>query len=362
MTDPLGWPLETTHAPGLGWPLVSRETSPRFEPGAERLEEAAQVVDETTDRPFGADFTVATAANLVERGPLPGDEPDPPPASVAAQVVAAPARAHLPHPRRTRVMAVANQKGGVGKTTSAVNLAAGLAQQGLRVLVIDLDPQGNASTALGIEHTEGTPGSYEVVTGNLAIEAVVRACPDIPGLFGVPATIDLAGAEMDLFSMVSRENRLRRAITALTEGPTAGYDYLLIDCPPSLGLLTVNALTAADEVLIPIQCEYYALEGLTQLLRTVEQIRELLNPALRVGAMLLTMYDARTRLAAGVADEVRAHFPEVVLKTAIPRSVRIAEAPSYGQTVLTYDPGSPGALCYLQAATELAVQVEEAAS
>jgi chromosome partitioning protein len=259
-------------------------------------------------------------------------------------------------------MAVANQKGGVGKTTSAVNLAAGLAQQGLRVLVIDLDPQGNASTALGIEHTEGTPGSYEVVTGNLAIDAVVRPCPDVPGLFGVPATIDLAGAEMDLFSMVSRENRLRRAITALADGPTAGYDYLLIDCPPSLGLLTVNALTAADEVLIPIQCEYYALEGLTQLLRTVEQIRELLNPALRVGAMLLTMYDARTRLAAGVADEVRAHFPEVVLKTAIPRSVRIAEAPSYGQTVLTYDPGSPGALCYLQAATELAVQVEEVAS
>jgi chromosome partitioning protein len=363
VTNPLGWPFKTTRALGLGWPPVSRETSKPSGPDPGRPHEGPDIVNEVADRPFGADFTVATAADLVDRGPLSVEEPNTPVASAVARVVgSASARGHLPHPRRTRVMAVANQKGGVGKTTSAVNLAAGLAQQGMRVLVIDLDPQGNASTALGIEHTEGTPGSYEVVTGNLAIDAVVRPCPDVPGLFGVPATIDLAGAEMDLFSMVSRENRLRRAITALTDGSTAGYDYLLIDCPPSLGLLTVNALTAADEVLIPIQCEYYALEGLTQLLRTVEQIRELLNPALRVGAMLLTMYDARTRLAAGVADEVRAHFPEVVLKTAIPRSVRIAEAPSYGQTVLTYDPGSPGALCYLQAATELAVQVEEAAS
>jgi chromosome partitioning protein len=259
-------------------------------------------------------------------------------------------------------MAVANQKGGVGKTTSAVNMAAALAQQGLRVLVVDLDPQGNASTALGIEHSEGTAGIYQVITGNASLESVIRPCADVSGLFCVPASIDLAGAEMDLFSMVSRENRLRRALTAYTGGAADRFDYLFLDCPPSLGLLTVNALTAADEVLIPIQCEYYALEGLTQLLRTIEQIRELLNPSLRVGGILLTMYDARTRLASGVADEVRSHFSGVVLQTTIPRSVRISEAPSYGQTVLTYDAGSAGALCYLQAARELAEQVQEVAS
>jgi chromosome partitioning protein len=271
-------------------------------------------------------------------------------------------RNRLPRPERTRVMAVANQKGGVGKTTSAVNMAAALARQGLRVLVLDLDPQGNASTALGIEHKEGTPGIYEVITGTVGLESVIRACADVPGLFCVPATIDLAGAEMDLFSMVSRENRLRRAVSTYLAEPAEPVDYLFLDCPPSLGLLTVNALTAADEVLIPIQCEYYALEGLTQLLRTIEQIRDLLNPTLRVGAILLTMYDARTRLASGVADEVRSHFADVVLQTTIPRSVRISEAPSYGQTVLTYDAGSAGAMCYLQAARELADQVEEVAS
>jgi chromosome partitioning protein len=193
----------------------------------------------------------------------------------------------------------------------------------------------------------------------MAIDEVIVECPDVPGLFVVPATIDLAGAEIELVSLVARETRLRKVLDAhLAECAEvdATYDYVFIDCPPSLGLLTVNALTAGHEMLIPIQCEYYALEGLSQLLHTVDQIREHLNPRLRVGAIMLTMYDARTRLAAGVADEVREHFGDTVLKTAIPRSVRISEAPSYGQTVLTYDPGSAGALSYLEAAAELAIQ------
>jgi len=249
----------------------------------------------------------------------------------------------------------------VGKTTTTVNVAAALAQHGLKVLVIDLDPQGNASTALSVEHGGGTPGTYQVLIEGTPIDDVIVECPDIAGLFVVPATIDLAGAEIELVSLVARETRLRKALdTHLSESAEvmAPYDFVLIDCPPSLGLLTVNALTAGHEMLIPIQCEYYALEGLSQLLHTIEQIRDHLNPQLRVGAIMLTMYDARTRLAAGVADEVRQHFPEVVLKTAIPRSVRISEAPSYGQTVLTYDPGSAGALSYLEAAGELAHQVD----
>ena len=273
-----------------------------------------------------------------------------------------PLRRPLPRPDSSRVMVVANQKGGVGKTTTTVNIAAALAQHGLKVLVIDLDPQGNASTALSVEHGAGTPSSYQVLVDGTPIDEVIVECPDVSGLFVVPATIDLAGAEIELVSLVARETRLRKALDAHlaecadVEDP---YDYVLIDCPPSLGLLTVNALSAGHEMLIPIQCEYYALEGLSQLLHTIDQIREHLNPRLRVGAIMLTMYDARTRLAAGVADEVRQHFGDLVVKTAIPRSVRISEAPSYGQTVLTYDPGSAGALSYLEAAAELAHQIEQ---
>ncbi len=258
-------------------------------------------------------------------------------------------------------MVVANQKGGVGKTTTTVNIAAALAQHGLRVLVVDLDPQGNASTALSIKHDEGFPSAYEVLIEGADMAHVRAECPDVPGLFVVPATIDLSGAEIELVSMVARENRLRRSLDAhlaATEQAGDRYDYVFVDCPPSLGLLTVNALTAGREMLIPIQCEYYALEGLSQLMRTLEQIREHLNPDLEVGAILLTMFDARTRLAAQVAAEVRQHFGAQVLTTVIPRTVRISEAPSYGQTVLTYDPGSPGALAYLEAATELTHQGE----
>ncbi|RKS80365.1 chromosome partitioning protein [Motilibacter peucedani] len=267
--------------------------------------------------------------------------------------------APLPRPATPRVITVANQKGGVGKTTSTVNLAAALASAGLRVLVLDLDPQGNASTALGIDHTRGVPDVYAALIEGLPLADVVQQTPDLPELLCAPATIDLAGAEIELVPLVARESRLRRAIETYLASRTPedpAPDYVFIDCPPSLGLLTVNALAAATEVLIPIQCEYYALEGLSQLLTNIELVQSHLNPSLRVGAVLLTMFDGRTRLAAQVADEVRAHFGERVLSTAVPRSVRVSEAPSYGQTVVTYDPSSSGALAYTEAARELARQ------
>ncbi|GHG48954.1 chromosome partitioning protein [Flavimobilis marinus] len=260
-------------------------------------------------------------------------------------------------PATTRILTVANQKGGVGKTTTTVNLAAGLAQGGLNVLVIDNDPQGNASTALGIDHRSGTPSVYDVLVEDADMASTVQVCPDIPNLWCVPATIDLSGAEIELVSLVSRETRLRRALdTYLAQRVERGeprIDYVLVDCPPSLGLLTVNAFVTGREVLIPIQCEYYALEGLSQLLKTIQMIQAHLNPELHVSTILLTMFDGRTNLAQQVAAEVREHFGEQTLRTAIPRSVRVSEAPSHGQTVLTYDPNSTGALAYLEAANEL---------
>ena len=262
----------------------------------------------------------------------------------------------FPRPAHRRVITVANQKGGVGKTTSTVNLAVALALHGCTVLVIDLDPQGNASTALGVEHHSGVPDVYDVLIDSTPIADVVQEAAGIARLRCVPATIDLAGAEIELVSVVARESRLQRAIAAYCEGPGADVDYILVDCPPSLGLLTVNAMVATDEVLIPIQCEYYALEGLGQLLRSVDMVKAHLNPALAVSTILLTMYDARTRLADQVADEVRSHFGDVVLSTAIPRSVRVSEAPGYGQSVVTYDPGSRGALAYVDAAREIALR------
>jgi chromosome partitioning protein len=262
----------------------------------------------------------------------------------------------FPRPAQTRIITVANQKGGVGKTTTTVNVAAGLAQAGLNVLVVDNDPQGNASTALGIEHRAGTPSIYEVLVEDEPMAGTVQACPDVPNLWAVPATIDLSGAEIELVSLVSRETRLRKALDsylAEREAREERIDYVLVDCPPSLGLLTVNAFVTGREVLIPIQCEYYALEGLSQLLKTIDLIKAHLNPELRVSTILLTMYDGRTNLAQQVAAEVREHFPEQTLRTTVPRSVRISEAPSHGQTVMTYDPGSTGALAYLEAAREL---------
>jgi chromosome partitioning protein len=263
----------------------------------------------------------------------------------------------FPRPDSTRIFTIANQKGGVGKTTTAVNIAAALANQGLNVLLVDIDPQGNASTALGIDHYSEVTSIYDVLIDDVPMREAVAQCPDFDTLRCVPATIDLAGAEIELVSLVAREQRLQRALGIyLREEEEAGdrVDYIIIDCPPSLGLLTVNAFVAAREVLIPIQCEYYALEGLSQLLKNIQLIQKHLNPDLAITTILLTMYDARTNLSAQVAEDVRTHFPGQVLGTAIPRSVRISEAPSYGQTVISYDPHSSGALSYREAAEEIA--------
>jgi chromosome partitioning protein len=269
----------------------------------------------------------------------------------AVRLLHAAANGDLPRPARQRVFTIANQKGGVGKTTTAVNVAAALALQGLRVLVIDLDPQGNASTALGVDHREGTPSSYELLIGEIELQTALQRSPHGERLFCVPATIDLAGAEIELVSMVAREGRLRTALAGLQN---LDFDYVFIDCPPSLGLLTINALVAAPEVLIPIQCEYYALEGVGQLLRNIEMVKSHLNPDLNVSTVILTMYDGRTKLADQVAEDVRSHFGDKVLRTIIPRSVKVSEAPGYGMTILDYDPGSRGAMSYLDASREIA--------
>lgn len=263
----------------------------------------------------------------------------------------------LPRPASPRIFVIANQKGGVGKTTSAVNLATALAMGGLNVLLIDLDPQGNASTALGVAHPEGTPGTFEVVLDGEAIADHAVVSEEAPLLKVLPATVDLAGADIALVNAEAREQRLKRALDAyMAENPT---DYVFIDCPPSLGLLTVNALVAGTELMIPIQCEYYALEGLSQLMRTIDLVKGSLNDELTLSTILLTMYDDRTNLSRQVAAEVRQHFGRETLPTPIPRSVRVSEAPSYGQTVLTYDPASTGAYAYRMAAQELAERVQK---
>lgn len=252
----------------------------------------------------------------------------------------------------TRVLTVSNQKGGVGKTTTAVNVASALAGLGAKVLVIDLDPQGNASTALGVPHNAETASIYDVLIEGTPLAQIVQPSPEDPNLFCAPSTIHLAGAEIELVAQVAREHRLRTALDEyLKSTPT---DFVIIDCPPSLGLLTINAFTAASEVFIPIQCEYYALEGLSQLLGSIQMIQKHLNPGLHLSTILLTMYDGRTRLAQQVAEEVRGHFPEQVLQTMIPRSVRVSEAPSFGQTVIAYDGQSAGAIAYREAAVEIA--------
>jgi chromosome partitioning protein len=333
----LGWPRAVHVDPAIGWPDVSRET----------------MTHSSTTAAEPSPFLRARGPRraLFDEDEIP-NLPSPPPESPVHVSRETDSVGRLPAPGETRIFVVANQKGGVGKTTSTVNLAAALALGGLSVLVIDLDPQGNASTALGVDHPPGTPGTYEVVIGGADMADYVVESSEAPNLAVLPATIDLAGAEIELVSVVARENRLLRALKAyLADHHT---DYVFLDCPPSLGLLTLNALVAATEILIPIQCEYYALEGVSQLVRTVNLVKGELNNRLQLSTVLLTMYDGRTRLAAQVADEVRGHFAKETLLTVIPRSVRISEAPSYGQTVLTYVPDSAGSVSYLQAAQEIA--------
>ena len=328
MTSGLGWPATTEVPKGrLGWPSA--------EPGVEHPPDETEVSRETSTE-------VSETADDAE--PVSRET-----SSVVGEVTPPPTTA-WPRPTRRRVLTVANQKGGVGKTTSTVNLAAALAQHGVRVLVIDLDPQGNASTAFSVAHHVGQPSVYEALIGNCTLDDVIVPVDGFTGLWCAPATIDLAGAEVELVSVVARESRLRRALDTVS----LEVDYILIDCPPSLGLLTLNAMVAASEILIPIQCEFYALEGLTQLLKNVQLVKSELNQALYVSTILLTMYDARTRLADQVADDVRQHFGDLVLEPIIPRSVRISEAPGFGQTVVTYDPTSRGARAYQAAAYDLA--------
>jgi chromosome partitioning protein len=262
----------------------------------------------------------------------------------------------MPQPIKTRIFTVANQKGGVGKTTSAVNLAAAMAMGGLKVLVIDLDPQGNACTALGVDRNR-TPGMYEVLVDEVDLSQTIQKVAGFPSLECAPANRELAGAEIALVTFVARESILKGALLKyLGERDARGdrLDYVIIDCPPSLGLLTINALTAAEEVLVPIQCEYYSLEGISLLMETLGKIQRALNPLVRVSTILLTMFDSRTRLANDVADDVRRHFPNELIDIPIPRAVRVSEAPSFNQTVMTYDAASPGAIAYMGAAREIA--------
>ncbi len=262
-----------------------------------------------------------------------------------------------PKPYQTRIFTISNQKGGVGKTTTTVNLAAAMAAKGLKVLVIDLDPQGNASTALGVPHQVGTKGIYEVLTEGTPLVEVIQPSTESPNLACIPATIDLAGAEIKIVTEIDRDKWYYLLKTALDEYLSSAAerpDYVFIDCPPSLGLLTINAFVAAREVLIPIQCEYYALEGLSQLLANIDLIQKRLNPQLVMSTILLTMYDSRTKLASQVVADVRQHFPGQTLNAVIPRNVRVSEAPSFGRTVIRHDQSSPGAISYMEAALEIA--------
>lgn len=247
-----------------------------------------------------------------------------------------------------RVIAIANQKGGVGKTTTAINLSASLATGGSRVLLIDTDPQGNSTSGVGFNKSEEKNCIYNVLIDDLPMTEVIRNSK-WPDLFVVPATIQLAGAEIELVDMAEREGRMKKALKPIRNE----YDFIIIDCPPSLGLLTLNALTAADGILIPIQCEYYALEGLGQLMNTIALVRKHLNKQLRIEGVLLTMYDSRTNLSEQVAEEVRKYFKQYVFNTVIPRNVRLSEAPSYGKHILEYDPRSKGAELHLDLAREV---------
>lgn len=260
----------------------------------------------------------------------------------------------------SRYISFANQKGGVGKTTSVVNIAAALAKVNINILVIDIDPQGNASTALGVDHYGDTPSTYEVLTGEKTIAECVQNSSFSMNLQVLPSNIDIAGAEVELVALENREYRLRDALEYYVEyrekSGLPQLDYIFIDCPPSLGIITINALVASDEVIIPIQCEYYALEGISQLINNIERIKSVFHAGIKVSGILLTMFDSRTNISNDVMQEVKQHFPEIVFKSAIPRSVRIAEAPSFEMTVIEHDVRSSGAIAYMEVAYELAMR------
>jgi len=314
-------PPTVTDAPSAADPAVVPETAD-FDDGVPVLS-----LPERTTEPVTTDPVV----DPVEASDTPGVSGD----------------RHQPRPL-PRTMAIANQKGGVGKTTTAVNLGAGLAALGYRVLVIDLDPQGNATTGLGVDARNLSASVYDVLLADRPLEDAVEPTA-VRNLFVVPATLDLAGAEIELVPAFSRELKLRRAV----DGLDGQFDFILIDCPPSLGLLTVNGLAAADEVLVPVQCEYYALEGLGQLLRNIQLVQSNLNPRLELSTIVLTMYDARTKLSDQVASEVRTHFGARVCRNIVPRSVRLSEAPSFGQPIIVFDPTSRGSIAYRELAKEV---------
>jgi chromosome partitioning protein len=338
---------ETSEAEGSGdtEPAVVAETeTPATEAWSVPSVEESTVDDAVSDVESADEATTARSIDEIESD-VALEEASADVAPPEAETVAP-----APVPRRAlpRILAVANQKGGVGKTTTAVNLSAALAELGYRVLVVDLDPQGNATTGLGVNARSLDATVYDVLMRDLPLEDAIEAT-NVRNLFVVPATIDLAGAEIELVPAFSRELKLKRALESVGDD----FDYTLIDCPPSLGLLTVNALAAAGEVVVPIQCEYYALEGLSQLMRNVQLVRGNLNPTLELSTIILTMYDSRTKLAEQVANEVREHFGPIVCRHRVPRSVRLSEAPSFGQPITTFDPTSRGAIAYRELAKEV---------
>jgi chromosome partitioning protein len=332
-TEPLESPSEVTD-----------ESQTREVPAQSASDVLAEPLAPAPDPPTMAQIVSEAAANMAPSEPA--QQPTDAPADQRSEWV----RAAHPASLRSlpRVIAIANQKGGVGKTTTTVNLGAGLAELGYRVLIIDLDPQGNATTGLGVNPRNLECSIYDVLLHDVALDDCIEPTA-VRNLFVAPATIDLAGADIELVPAFSRELRLRRAIEALDDS----FDFTIIDCPPSLGLITVNGLAAASEVIVPIQCEYYALEGLGQLLKNVNLVTGNLNPKLEISAIVLTMYDSRTKLAEQVAQEVREHFGEKVCRMVIPRTVRLSEAPSFGQPILTFDPTSRGAVAYRELAKEV---------
>jgi chromosome partitioning protein len=339
---------EATPAPGPG-PMPAGSAPPPPPPAMPAPIENAAAEPEAAE-------TAATGTAVVRPGPGPDEAVRP--SSAPKHAMRAPSigdeatellNGSKPAPRELpRIIAIANQKGGVGKTTTTVNLGAALAEFDYRVLVIDLDPQGNATTGLGVEARNFELSMYDVIMRDQPLEDCIEPT-SVKNLFVAPATIDLAGVEIELVPAFSREMKLKRAIDTVVDD----FDFVLIDCPPSLGLITVNGLAAADEVLVPIQCEYYALEGLSQLLRNVNLVSTNLNQTLEVSTIVLTMYDARTRLSVDVANEVREHFSERVCRAVIPRTVRLSEAPSFGQPITVFDPTSRGAVAYRELAKEV---------